>query len=207
MDLRQQTALYALLGVMYGGDGKTTFGLPNLRGQMPIGVGVAPSTGTNYALAKAYGQEQVALTAANMPSHNHTATFTPTFQNQTVSIPAVPSTLTVSSSLTALQTGGTVVPKDGFQVGQGGGGSGAAPIYVDPTTASPTVGKAALGGVSVSATGSPATAATSVNVTMVNGGAVSVTAAGSAGGLSVLQPSLALNFILATLGSFPIRPS
>jgi microcystin-dependent protein len=58
-------ALFSLLGTTYGGDGRTTFGLPNLNGRVPMGVG----SGT--PLGAVMGAETVALTADTMPAHLH----------------------------------------------------------------------------------------------------------------------------------------
>jgi len=59
-------ALYSLLGTVYGGDGRTNFGLPDLRGRVPIGVQTMAELGTKG------GSEVVSLTTANMPVHRHT---------------------------------------------------------------------------------------------------------------------------------------
>lgn len=61
-------ALYSLLGTKYGGDGKTTFALPDLRGR--IGVNINPAS-PDYQLGKAGGAENVTLTQGQMPTHNH----------------------------------------------------------------------------------------------------------------------------------------
>lgn len=66
MDPRQYAALFALLGITYGGDGKTTFKLPNLQGRTITGVGSAP-----YSLGNTQGAEKITLTTNNIPPHNH----------------------------------------------------------------------------------------------------------------------------------------
>lgn len=63
-------ALYALLGTRYGGDGRTTFGLPNLLGRIPVGTGQFLN-GANYVLGAAGGASTVAITEAQMPNHEH----------------------------------------------------------------------------------------------------------------------------------------
>ena len=66
----QNQALFALVGTTYGGDGRTTFGLPDLRGRVPIHAGSGPGlTPRNLGLKS--GQENVTLTANQMPSHTH----------------------------------------------------------------------------------------------------------------------------------------
>ena len=77
LSISQNTALFSLLGTTYGGNGQTTFGLPNLQGRVPVGQGQSPGTGP-YSLGQTGGTENVTLTTAQMPAHNHTATFTST---------------------------------------------------------------------------------------------------------------------------------
>jgi microcystin-dependent protein len=62
--------LYTLLGTAYGGDGVQTFGVPDLRGQVPLHQGTGPSL-TTRALGELGGTENVTLLTQNMPSHNH----------------------------------------------------------------------------------------------------------------------------------------
>lgn len=63
--------LYSLLGTTYGGDGATTFGLPDLRGRLPVGQGTGPSL-TPRTLAQTGGASFVQLIEANLPAHAHT---------------------------------------------------------------------------------------------------------------------------------------
>lgn len=63
-------ALFSILGTTYGGDGRTNFALPDMRGRSAISAGPS-STGVNYPLGLKTGQEGVTLTAANLPPHNH----------------------------------------------------------------------------------------------------------------------------------------
>ncbi|MCC5980058.1 MAG: tail fiber protein [Salinarimonas sp.] len=72
MPVNQNTALYSLLGTTYGGDGHTSFGLPNLQGGFPIGAGNAPG-GSHYLLGQAAGHETTTLVTSNMPQHIHEA--------------------------------------------------------------------------------------------------------------------------------------
>ncbi|HEY9176495.1 MAG TPA: tail fiber protein [Flavipsychrobacter sp.] len=64
------TALYSLMGTVYGGDGRTTFGLPDLRARVIVGQGQS-SVGTVYKAGEAGGQEYVGLTLEQMPTHQH----------------------------------------------------------------------------------------------------------------------------------------
>jgi microcystin-dependent protein len=72
LSIAQNTALFSSLGTTYGGDGRTTFGLPDLRGRVPIGPRNGPGL-SSYALGQRGGAETVTLTANQMPSHNHAA--------------------------------------------------------------------------------------------------------------------------------------
>jgi microcystin-dependent protein len=70
LPINQNQALFSLLGTYYGGDGKTTFALPDLRGRVPVGAGVAPA-GSVYDLGSTGGQESVKLTSSQLPGHAH----------------------------------------------------------------------------------------------------------------------------------------
>lgn len=69
----QNSALYALLGTLFGGSGTTTFNLPDLRGRCIIGQGQGPGL-SNMVMGQSAGSENTQLQVANMPLHNHTAT-------------------------------------------------------------------------------------------------------------------------------------
>lgn len=73
--ISQNTALFSLLGTTYGGDGRTTFALPDTRGRVIVGPRQGPGL-SNYQLGQRGGQEQVALTQNEMPSHSHGASTT-----------------------------------------------------------------------------------------------------------------------------------
>ncbi|MEO6280462.1 tail fiber protein [Roseateles sp.] len=70
MPISQNTALFSLIGTYYGGDGKSTFGLPNLGGRFAMGAGQGPGLSERY-LGEAIGQASVALQPSEMPGHNH----------------------------------------------------------------------------------------------------------------------------------------
>lgn len=65
LSISQNDALYSLIGTTYGGDGQTTFALPDLRGRIPVHMASA------YPLGGQAGTETVTLTTTNMPSHRH----------------------------------------------------------------------------------------------------------------------------------------
>jgi microcystin-dependent protein len=70
MSIAQNTALFSILGTTYGGDGRTTFGLPDLRGRTAIGQGTGPGLSPRN-LGEKSGVPTTTLTQASMPSHNH----------------------------------------------------------------------------------------------------------------------------------------
>ncbi|HUI93557.1 MAG TPA: tail fiber protein [Chitinivibrionales bacterium] len=72
LQISQNTALFSLLGTTYGGDGVTTFALPDLQGRFPMAAGSGTGL-TVRNLGDKGGQETVTLTEAQMPSHTHTA--------------------------------------------------------------------------------------------------------------------------------------
>jgi microcystin-dependent protein len=68
--ISQNTALFSLLGVQYGGDGKSTFGLPNLAGGFALGQGQGPGL-SPYQVGDRGGQAQVTLLGSQVPAHSH----------------------------------------------------------------------------------------------------------------------------------------
>ena len=70
MPISQNTALFSLLGTYYGGDGKSTFALPNLQGSAPMQQGQS-SSGTFYDIGQTAGTTTVTLLQSQMPQHNH----------------------------------------------------------------------------------------------------------------------------------------
>lgn len=70
LQIAQNQALFSLLGTTYGGDGRTTFGLPDLRGRVPVSFGKAPGQPA-YALGQKGGEEAITLTPGQIPAHRH----------------------------------------------------------------------------------------------------------------------------------------
>lgn len=70
--ISQYQSLFSLLGTTYGGDGRTTFALPDLRGRVAVGAGDGPGL-TPVPLGSRAGSEQTRLTLANLPTHTHAA--------------------------------------------------------------------------------------------------------------------------------------
>jgi microcystin-dependent protein len=100
LSIAEYSALYTLIGTTYGGDGQSTFGLPDIRGRVPIAVGQGQSQGqslSSYYLGQVGGSEQVTLTPQTMPQHSH-----PLFANNAAGTSAMP----LSSLVLATEGGG-----------------------------------------------------------------------------------------------------
>jgi microcystin-dependent protein len=156
--ISQNDALFAILGTTYGGDGQTTFALPDLRGRLPIGPGQGPAL-QNYILGEIGGAETVTLLTTQLPPHDHIVT------KGTIKIAASSATANrrnPSQAVPAVEAAGVTA------------------IYSDapPNT---TLAPAAL-------KGAPQTITT-----------------GGGQPTSVMQPSLAVTFIIALEGIFPSR--
>jgi microcystin-dependent protein len=98
LPISEYNVLFALIGTTYGGDGQSTFALPDLRGRVPVHIG-----GTqNYQVGERGGAETVTLTGAQIPLHNHAMS--------SVSAPGTVSTPSASSRLADMGPTGTVTP-------------------------------------------------------------------------------------------------
>ena len=81
LPIAQNTALFSLIGTTYGGDGRTTTALPNLKGRVPMHPGRGPGL-TSRRLGQRGGSEMITLSEAQMPNHTHTAMGTGDSANQ-----------------------------------------------------------------------------------------------------------------------------
>lgn len=70
LPVAQNTALFSLVGTIYGGDGRTTFGLPELRGRAALSPGTGPGL-TRYRVGQKLGNERAELSEAQLPAHSH----------------------------------------------------------------------------------------------------------------------------------------
>jgi microcystin-dependent protein len=68
--ISQNQSLFSIIGTYYGGDGRTTFGLPDLRGRVPLGIGQGPGL-SNYTIGQKAGSENKKISASEMPAHTH----------------------------------------------------------------------------------------------------------------------------------------
>lgn len=81
LNISQYTALFALLGTTFGGNGVSTFQLPNLQGRLPLGQGQGLGL-SNYIVGQNSGTENVSLSTTNLPQHNHALNASQTTANQ-----------------------------------------------------------------------------------------------------------------------------
>ncbi len=179
-------ALYALLGTTYGGNGRSDFALPDLRGRTPVGVGSGPGLDP-VSWGEWLGQETITLTENEMPIHTHsaTATFTPT-PDSGVTADGV---LNVSTKTATVAT-----PSEGDYLAVTMSGLASLKSYISAADAgSDTV---ALGGLHITASG-----------TGGGNGTVQVVNANSGGGteFSLRNPAVGMYFVMSLAGVFPSR--
>jgi microcystin-dependent protein len=86
LSIAQNTALFSLLGTTYGGDGRTTFALPDLRGRVPMHYGQGPGL-SNRDMGEAAGTETQTLTIQQMPAHSHVVNIPVTSEQGTTNQP------------------------------------------------------------------------------------------------------------------------
>ncbi|MGB0733830.1 MAG: phage tail protein [Pontibacterium sp.] len=132
LPIANNQVLYAVIGTTFGGNGRSTFALPDLRGRSPVGAGSGPGL-SHVALGARRGREEVYLNTLHLPSHNHEAIFTPS------------STSHAASVVVSTQPGTKDTPSDGDYLGVGKSGLTSVKQYVPQKNAAPTV---RLGGVS-----------------------------------------------------------
>lgn len=183
--LSQNQALFALLGTNFGGDGVSTFGIPDARGRVLVGTGQGPGL-SNYSLGAKSGTEANQLTQSNMPLHNHQATFQ-----------GLPGMTSASGSLSALtaatSTQVTNAASTGSQLANGFPASGPSTVKVYAPAGSGTTA-VNLGGLTV--TGGPFTPQ----------GSVTIGVAGGTTPVPNIQPVIAVFTMIATVGIWPPHP-
>lgn len=188
LNINQYQALYTILGTTYGGDGKTTFALPDFRGRIPVGQGMDPDFGINYAWGAKNGADKVALDVTNLPQHTHSTVLTP--QN-----------LSFSGALkvaTSSATSPTPVPTPGTSTYLAGAFS---PSYDGSGN------QLVVGNFIPAQDGNMVTMGNAVNVTTTPA-ALSPTIGNTGGGVAHtnMQPYLVINYIIAIQGYYPQRP-
>jgi microcystin-dependent protein len=100
LPISSNTALFSILGTTYGGDGRTTFALPDLRGRTAIQPGRGPGL-TDHRLGEIGGAETTTLTVATMPSHNHITDLKVSSANATLTAATAGSSIATPGSISA----------------------------------------------------------------------------------------------------------
>ncbi len=115
LPINQNQSLYSLLGTTYGGDGRTSFALPDLRGRVPIHVGA--SNGNHHTLGQKSGEETHTLATNEMPQHTHNIQASSSTANQN----SAENNLLAKSGQIYRQTGTQVNMMNGTMTNMGGG--------------------------------------------------------------------------------------
>jgi microcystin-dependent protein len=113
MAIAQNQALFAILGTTFGGDGQSSFGLPNMQGNAPMHWGNGPGL-TPRVLGEKIGEASVTLTVQEMPSHNHMFTAAQTPGDSTKLVPTPTSDALLSSSNPGAVYSATTTPAVAF---------------------------------------------------------------------------------------------
>jgi microcystin-dependent protein len=182
----QTQALFSLLGYYFGGNGRTTFALPDLRGRMMVGSVPSPTTSSGrVGLGKLIGNNSATLAISNMPSHGHAVTATATlnfYQGSATfnaSPPAAPPTLAPNATVymtSASASSGTTALKGPYTPAPPGPHSSVAIMPVNIAPPSPS------------------------NFDGVTSGT------GAGASFSIQTPARALTYCIASGGQYPIRP-
>lgn len=220
LSISQNQALYALIGITYGGNGTTNFNLPDLRGRAVINWGDATAQTTAVAYGAKRGSESVTLNASQTPlqTHTHQATYSPSGTTQAQASGTVTLPVAVNVPAQNVSVSGHVRIANSTATGQQAvsgnavlaKGGAAATIYAPSTTSADT-------DIGPSQTFSGNTTATTVNTSAT--GPVSLPVTGSSGTVTVaaanapatapvslISPQQALTACIATEGIFPTRP-
>lgn len=173
--ISSNTALFSLLGTAYGGNGQSTFALPNLGSRVPVGTGQSPGL-SQITLGEQAGAENVTILSTQMPAHSHGVTTTAT-----------------ATSTGALQVAGTgsnasTTPSATNNIlgASGAGGPPSAAIWSDKLSNPVTLAN-------------PESINTTLNVN------VTVQPSGGSQPLPIRNPYLGMNFIIALEGIYPSR--
>ncbi len=169
---------YAVIGNIYGGDGRTSFALPDFRGRMCLGFGTDQITRTDWEIGQKSGNEEVTLTTEELPLHSHNAT------------------LSLGSGSVAPATVQCFATDP----------SGSTPIFGNPAGRywGPVGGGNTIDAYYDNATGTMAADAVEVNVGKLSATAA-IQPIGNQEPVSIMQPIQVINFIICTNGIFPPR--
>ncbi|WP_115572283.1 phage tail protein [Xanthomonas campestris] len=110
--ISEYETLFMLIGTTYGGDGQSTFAVPDLRGRLPLHQGQGPGL-SNYVLGQVSGSETVTLIGAQMPAHTHTLVTTAALANSNAPAGLLPAAVVGDVFYATDITGATAVPMAG----------------------------------------------------------------------------------------------
>lgn len=165
LPISQFSAVFSLIGTIYGGDGRTTFALPDLRGRAPMAAGNGPGV-TAYNIGQKTGANTTTLQVSNIPPHNHSS-----------------STAGLRVSLAASTSDATsATPVNNYALSKVVDATNFGDVHVY----GPNVPNVALAGGGVS-------------------GSITINNTGGGQSFSLMQPSLAIQFIFCMQGIFPPR--
>ncbi len=175
LQISQFSTLFSLLGTQYGGDGRVTFALPDLRGRVAMSKGRHPGSAYDWRMGQVGGSESHTLTVLELPQHNHDATFTATQVGQPLSVQ-------VSTDPATLDK-----PNEGSYLAYNDGGRNPGVFMYRDDAGAATVALGGVGGGSASK------------------GTVTVQNNGGSQAFSLMQPVLTLNYCMANVGIYPPR--
>ncbi len=185
LNINQNQALFSLIGTTYGGDGRTNFALPDLRGRIPVGMGQQPG-GSQFSPGNWGGAEKSILTANNMPAHSHAATLSNgSIGNGSCSVEVkLPANATNAAATDSSPDANCCL---------GTANANSRPVNIYSTNAPDKT----LMNNSVTASGTVAGTVTGTVTVAPNGGGQS---------FENMQPYLVVNYIICTQGYYPQRP-
>ncbi len=180
--ISSNNALFSILGTMYGGDGRTTFALPDFRGRVPMSKGRHPGSLYDWRQGQAAGTETHTLNLLELAAHSHTVTLTGTTAGETITPTATlftekgaASVNTPTGNLLANDSNGNIYKApDGTKTNNA---MSSEAIVVDDIVVSPQA----------------VTSSGSTNIT------------GNSQSFNIIQPTLAVNFLIAMFGIYPSR--
>lgn len=180
-------ALFALLGATFGGDGRTSLGVPDLRGRAPVGCSemgtpIPPLSPVRWG--ERGGLQYITLSQSQMPTHNHTAEFTPSGGGGSVNVEVANTSGTLPSSGLAPSP-----VSDGDYMSLVDNSGSTLKSFVTPAEAQ-AAGSVSIGGVSGGGS---------------SGGVVTVDNAGASSVIDIQNPYIGMSYVIAIDGIFPSR--
>lgn len=173
LSISVNTALFSLIGTIYGGDGQSTFALPDLRGRVPVGTGAGPGLPV-IDVGDVWGTETTTITTSQMPAHTH----------MIAGAGAAPITGSITATMNVNTTAGSGGDPQNAFLGLDGSGSG---LYASAATSGNAMAGSAIN--------------LNSNGLVVNlNGQVQIGVTGGSQPINLMQPYLALNYIIAVEG-------